>query len=134
MSTQNKPYNPMLKFDSSKMSDFEASIQLNHTKVEQTSFVCAKDGAELFIVGCVKLQTPDGLHITGTDVIKLIYTGIKATKSELLAFLQGEENESFAGYELINNPWFEWQERHGETIGGLIDEIPSDIAELELVA
>jgi hypothetical protein len=134
MDTQNKPYNAMLRFDSNIMSDFEASIQLNHTKVDQTSFVCAKDGAELFIVGCAKLETPDGLHITGTDIIKLIYTDIKATKVELLAFLQGAENKAFAGYKVINQPWFEWQERHGEVIGEILDEIPSDIAELELVA
>lgn len=130
MNTLQKLYNTKLKFDADTMSDYEASFQLNHTKVDQSTLICTVDGIDLYLLGCTTISTPRGHFISGDQIIGVIYTDVKATKKELLSFLQGAEISAFEGYEVTGNPWFEWQERDGETVGEVFDEIPVDINEL----
>tara|TARA_R110001583_G_scaffold174017_2_gene328219 strand:+ start:1706 stop:2113 length:408 start_codon:yes stop_codon:yes gene_type:complete len=130
MDTLNTFYNSKLIFDGSNMSDYEASIQFNHQKVDQTTLVCQKDGIDLYLCGCVTIMTPEGLFLAGGMAMGIIFTEVNATKAEFIAFLQGENNEKFKGYEVTSNPWFEWQERGGDTVGDVFDTIPADIATL----
>jgi len=127
MDNLNTPYNAMLRFESNYMSDFEASIQLNHKKVDQTSFVCQKDGIDLYLCGCLTVLTSDGEFLVGSGVMAEIYTQVNATKEEVIRFLEGEDNDKFNGYTVKSNPWFEWQDRDGETVGEPIHEIPASI-------
>ena len=62
--------------------------------------------------------------------MSIIFTEVNATKAEFIAFLQGVNNEKFDGYEVTSNPWFEWQDRDGQTIGEPVDSIPADISQL----
>ena len=132
MDALNSPYNSKLIFDSKEMSDFEASIQLNHKKEDSSSLICQKYGLDLYLCGCVTIFTPSGMYLAGDMAMSIIFTEVKATKSEFIAFLQGEKNIKFDDYEVTSNPWFEWQERDGETVSGVFDSIPADIASLEI--
>lgn len=132
MNTLNQPYNRKLIFDGSEMSDFEASIQLNHKQVDETSFIFQRDGVDLYLCGCVTLFTEAGLFLTGDMAMSIIFTEVNATKAEFIAFLQGEKNEKFDGYEVTSNPWFEWQDRNGDSVGEPFDSIPADAAHLTI--
>lgn len=131
MNSLNKPYTKLIKFENKSISNFDASFQLNHKKPDNTSLICMVDGCELFLCGMVSVLTPSGIIIYGSDVLNLIPSTINSTKDALISFLQGNQNHKFDGYHLQTHPYFEWQERDGESIGSIFFEIPSDISLLK---
>jgi hypothetical protein len=131
LNTLNTPYNKMLKFADNVMSDYEASYQLGHTEKDESALICQKDGLDLFLFGCVTIMTPEGRFLVGRDILSIL-AEVNVTSSQIQSFLDGEYNASLIHYSVMSNPWFEWQERDGETNGAVLHEIPSDIDLLHL--
>jgi hypothetical protein len=122
-------YHSAITFSGKTLSDYEASILLDHKKVDQSTLIATKYGIDLFLLGCITLTTPEGRFLYGQGVLSLVDDGI-VTKEELISHLQGNDIDALKVYAILNNPWFEWQERDGETVGEVFDDIPADITEL----
>lgn len=132
MDNLNSEYNKKLSFRSEELSDYEASMLLDHKKEDESSHICMKDGIDLYLFGCITVQSPSGQFVYGKDVMDYLINNAGATRSEVLNYLQGENVDSLLPFTITTNPWFEWQERDGETVGEVFDAIPSDIEKLSV--
>ena len=131
LNKENKPYNAMLKFESDKICDFEATLQLNHTHEGEATNICTINGFELRLFGCIQLTTPEGDHLTGNKLVEFIRTKTKATKDELFQFLKGEKPDAFKGYWAHQTPFMEWFDENNEALDEQEYSIPADINRLK---
>jgi hypothetical protein len=123
-----KAYNQALTFEKSTMSDYETSIQLNHKRVDENSLLYSKDGYDLWLCGCITILTPDGQYLFGQLVLDLV-DDLKVTKEQVLNWLCGHEAKEFTEYQVLNNPWFEWQDKSGNTVSEVFDSINKSASE-----
>jgi len=116
------------------ISDYLLSMQLNHTKTDQSTDICHYEGDTLRIVGCVTISNLEGTFLYGESVNELVDDGI-CTFEQLTRWLHGEEIDVLNDYEAISNPWFEIVDESSEALNVCIEALPSnemDIMDLML--
>ncbi len=120
------PYREDISFTQATLSDYEATLQLNHTRNDQTTPVCHCGDHTLYLVGCTTLLSPEGQFLSGQALLAHMKS-INVSTSDLISHLQNEQDiEALAEFDVTENPWFAWQSNDdGEMIGEVFSELPN---------
>jgi hypothetical protein len=111
------------------IDDFRLSIQLNHKTIDESTIIAKYGENTLQLVGCVTISTPDGEHLYGEKINKLVAEGV-CSRKELDQWFDGEEIDSLSEYTVDSNPWFEIINEGGDPLVECIEYLSNDKNEI----
>lgn len=90
------------------ISDFKASIYLNHTDADDSSLLFSYDNINVSINGYTSILDPNGSFLIGKDILSLIKNNVCSEK-ELFSWLENRSNNSaLRNFVCLSSPQFEF--------------------------
>jgi hypothetical protein len=107
-----------LKHDTSTglTSDYQASIDFDHTKADQTTDILVFGDLTLRLCGCVTIEY-EGSFYCGKAGIGNLQTTLGCDPQVILDYLGGEQSPLLGSAIVYSNPWFEWVDASSEAVG-----------------
>lgn len=112
-------------FKNGKVSDYNLSIQLNHSNVDETTTLINHNEYKLVLSGALTIQdNKTGYYYSGKNIVDFITKELNQDLNEFFEWLEKNSEHEFFDERLTvdSNPWLEWIDEDGECIGDIFDE------------
>jgi len=119
-------------FKNGKVSDYNLSIQLNHSNVDETTTLINHNEYKLILSGALTIQDNEtGYYYSGEDIVDFITKELNQDLNEFFEWLEKNSEHEFFDNRLTvdSNPWLEWIDEDGECIGDVFDEFYEEKSE-----
>lgn len=112
-------------FKNGKVSDYNLSIQLNHSNVDETTTLINHNEYKLVLSGALTIQDNEtGYYYSGKNIVDFITKELNQDLNEFFEWLEKNSEHDFFDNRLSvdSSPWLEWIDEDGECIGDIFDE------------
>lgn len=112
-------------FKNGKVSDYNLSIQLNHSNVDETTTLINHNEYKLVLSGALTIQDNEtGYYYSGKNIVDFITKELNQDLNKFFEWLEKNSEHDFFDNRLSvdSSPWLEWIDEDGECIGDIFDE------------